>query len=124
MRTTRTAVSALLLAAFATLTTACSSAPYDGPSPPRPTDAATASATSSPTAGLKDRSPAARACADALNDALGNRLDPDQEIVRPSSCDRLSKDEYGQEYADALRDQSELRDIMGDDPEPEDGEEQ
>ncbi|MFD3518115.1 hypothetical protein [Streptomyces sp. NPDC058657] len=117
MRMPRTAAAALFLAVLATLTTACSAEPHDGPPPSRPTGAATPVAT--PT--LKAKSPAARACAKALGDKLTDRADPKRDIVKPPVCDGLSKGEYGQEYADAVRKANSVADILQDGKVPGEG---
>jgi hypothetical protein len=111
MRTPRTAVAALLIAALATLATACSQDPADGPPAGGPTEAGSAFTPSPPPAPEK-KSPAAQACADALGKKLHERLDPKQDIAKPPACDRLSKDEYGQEYEDAVRSANTLADIL------------
>lgn len=107
MRTPRIAVPTLLFAALVTLATACSQESGDAP-PPEVGSAFTPSPPPAP----KAKSPVAQACADALAKKLHQRLDPKQDIAKPAACDQLSKDEYGQEYADALRSANTLADIM------------
>ncbi|MFF0743870.1 hypothetical protein ACFYVL_26095 [Streptomyces sp. NPDC004111] len=103
MRTPRTAVAALLLAALAT---ACSA---ETPAPPAEVGSAF---TPSPAPSPEKKSPAAQACADALGKELRKRKDAEQEVAKPASCDRLSKDQYGQEYADAVRKANVINDIL------------